>query len=77
MDEYQNQNNNVSPAGNGPSQPVYPQPAGQPGAQGGYQQAYQGQPTGARVRGGSITLASRPYEDWRRNKQMGRGGYAF
>ena len=41
-----------------------------------------GQPTGARVRGGSITLASRPYADWRKNKhmgnkQMGRGGYAF
>lgn len=36
-----------------------------------------GQPTGARVRGGSITLASRPYADWHKNKQMGRGGYAF
>ena len=36
-----------------------------------------GQPIGARVRGGSITLASQPYEDWRKNKQMGRGGYAF
>lgn len=47
MDEYQNQNNNVSPAGNGPSQPVYPQSAGQPGGQGNYQQAYQGQPSGA------------------------------
>lgn len=37
-----------------------------------------GYPTGARVRGGSITLgaqASRP--DWYRNRQMGRGGYAF
>ena len=46
MDEYQN--NNFSQGGNEPNssvQPAYsPQSAGQPGGQGNYQQAYQGQP---------------------------------
>ena len=37
-----------------------------------------GYPTGARVRGGNITLNAQPPSlDWYKNKQMGRGGYAF
>ena len=48
MDDYQNNNFSQGAEPNSPGQSAYPpQPAGQPGAQGGYQQAYQGQPTGA------------------------------
>ena len=59
MDEYQN--NNFSQKENGSnsfSQPTYPQSGNQPGAQGNYQQTYQGHPAG--VPGGNYYYRQQP-----------------